>query len=163
MDLIAGILPRKPDGSEYDEGIMAQSMIESDIRELVQWPHANLSSDGELDGAHPRGFGAFARFYRLFVREQQALSMEAAVHRMTGLSAAHMGITDRGRIAEGVAADLVLVDPLTFGDQATPAEPHRTATGVRGVWVNGVLVFDGRRPTGAHPGQVIRRAGTGSR
>lgn len=156
MDLIAGILPRKPDGTEYDEGIMAQSMIESDIRELVQWPHANLSSDGELDGAHPRGFGAFPRFYRLFVREQQALSMEAAVYRMTGLSAAHMGITDRGRIVEGMAADLVLIDPSTFGDQATPAEPHRMATGVRGVWVNGILVFNGR-PTGAHPGQVIRR------
>lgn len=156
MDLIAGILKPKPDGSGYDEGIMAQSMIESDIRDLVRWPQANVSSDGELDGAHPRGFGAFPRFYRLFVREQHALSMEEAVRRMTSLSAAHVGITDRGRIAEGLAADLVLVDTAAFADRATPAEPHLTAVGVKAVWVNGVLAYDGE-PTGAHPGQIIRR------
>lgn len=156
MDLIAGILQPKPDGSSYDEGIMAQSMIESDIRDLIRWPHANLSSDGSPNGAHPRGFGAFPRFYRLFVREQHALSLEEAVRRMTSLSAAHMGIADRGRIAEGLAADLVLVDTAAFGDRATPAEPHLTATGVKAVWVNGVLAYNGN-PTGARPGRVIRR------
>jgi N-acyl-D-amino-acid deacylase len=75
---------------------------------------------------------------------------------MTSLAAAHMGIRDRGRIAVGLAADLVLVDTAAFRDRSTPAEPRATAAGVKAVWVNGVLVYNGS-PTGAYPGRVIRR------
>ncbi|MEO8294661.1 MAG: D-aminoacylase [Gemmatimonadota bacterium] len=156
MDLIAGIEKPKPGGGEWDEGVMATSMSQADLDRIVQWPFANVSSDGGLGGAHPRGFGAFPRFYRLFVREQSVLSLEEAVRHMTSLSASNMGFTDRGRIAPGLVADLVLLDTTNLADRSTQAKPHQVSTGIRGVWVNGVLVYDGK-PTGAYPGRVVRR------
>jgi len=71
------------------------------------------------------------------------------------LAAANVGIPNRGRIAPGFFADLVLLDTMALADRATPANPHLTSTGVRAVWVNGVLVYDGAA-TGAFPGRVIR-------
>jgi N-acyl-D-amino-acid deacylase len=76
---------------------------------------------------------------------------------MTWLAAANVGIPNRGRIAPGFFADLVLLDTAALGDRATPKEPHLTATGVRAVWVNGGLVYNGAT-TGAFPGRVIRRS-----
>jgi N-acyl-D-amino-acid deacylase len=157
MDLIAGIEKPRPGGGEWDEGIMATSMSEADLERLVQWPYANVSSDGGLDGAHPRGFGAFPRYYRLFVRDHQLLSLEEAIRHMTSLSARNMGIGDRGRISVGLAADLVLLDTTSLADRSSQAHPHEVAAGVRDVWVNGTLVYDGK-PTGAYPGRVIRRS-----
>lgn len=80
-----------------------------------------------------------------------------AVHRMSGLSAEHMGIDDRGLVREGMKADLVLFDPETVIDRATPDEPGRLSDGIASVWVNGRQVYDAREATGARPGVVIRR------
>jgi N-acyl-D-amino-acid deacylase len=91
------------------------------------------------------------------MRERHLLSLEEAVRRMTWLAAANVGIPNRGRIAPGFFADLVLLDTAALGDRATPKEPHLTATGVRAVWVNGGLVYNGAT-TGAFPGRVIRRS-----
>lgn len=77
--------------------------------------------------------------------------------RTTSIAAANVGITNRGRIAPGTFADLVLLDTASLADRATPKEPHLTATGVRVVWVNGVVVYNGVA-TGVFPGRVIRRA-----
>ena len=77
--------------------------------------------------------------------------------RTTSLAAANVGITNRGRIAPGMFTDLVLLDTAALADRATPKEPHLTATGVRVMWVNGVLVYNSAA-TGAFPGRVIRRA-----
>ncbi|MEO8200142.1 MAG: amidohydrolase family protein [Gemmatimonadota bacterium] len=156
MSLIAQIEAPRPGGGEWDEGVMATSMSAADMERLVQWPYASVSSDGGLDGAHPRGFGAFPRYYRLFVREGHVLSLEQAIRHMTSLSAHNMGITNRGSIAVGMAADLVLLDTTSLSDRSSQAEPHRVSSGVRGVWVNGILTYNGKT-TGAHPGQVIRR------
>ncbi len=142
------------------ESIIATSMAEDDVVRLLQWPHANVSSDGGLDGAHPRGFGSFTRVLGPWVRAGH-LTLEQAVHRMTGLSAAHMGMADRGVIKPGAYADLVLFDPDRVTDRATPEEPHAVSEGIEAVWVNGVKVLDAGRVTGATPGVVVRRSAIG--
>jgi N-acyl-D-amino-acid deacylase len=85
------------------------------------------------------------------------MPLEEAVRRMTSLAAEHMGIKDRGRITPGVFADLVLFDPATVIDRATPQEPHLTSVGIERVWVNGAEVFAEGKTTGAKPGRVIIR------
>ena len=142
--------------ADADESIIATSMDEGDVVTLLQWEHTNVCSDGGLDGAHPRGFGAFTRVLGPYVRAGH-LELAEAVHKMTGLAADHMGIVDRGVIRPGAYADLVLFDPATVTDRATPAEPHATSFGIRRVWVNGEVVYDDGQVTGARPGQVIRR------
>jgi len=75
----------------------------------------------------------------------------------TSLAAVNVGIHDRGRISVGAYADLVLFDPETIIDRATPAEPHLTSTGVRRVWVNGASVYESEHTTDARPGRVLKR------
>ena len=91
------------------------------------------------------------------VREREDLSLEDAIRKMTSLSAANVGIADRGTIAEGAYADLVLFDPATVSDRATPDDPNAVSVGVVGVWVNGQRVYGLGEPTGNRPGRVLRR------
>jgi N-acyl-D-amino-acid deacylase len=160
MGLIAEALAWEkahPDAKESSESVVATSMSEDDIGKLYAWPHTNVSSDGALDGAHPRGYGAFPRVFARYVREQKAITLEDAVRKMTSLAAAHVGITRRGTIAPGAFADLVLFDPDSIADHATPATPHALSTGIAGVWVNGRAVWHNGTTTGTHAGRVIRR------
>jgi N-acyl-D-aspartate/D-glutamate deacylase len=90
------------------------------------------------------------------VRDEGLLSLEQAVHKMTGLTARHLGVSDRGVIREGAIADLVLFDPATVGDRATADAPDLLATGIVSVWVAGQRVYDNGAATDARPGQVIR-------
>jgi len=143
------------------ESVVATSMVEPDIRRLMAWAHSNICSDGELDGAHPRGFGAFPRVLGKYVRDEGVLTLEDAVRKMTGATAAHLGFERRGTLAPGKVADMLLFDPATIADRATPAEPHLVSVGVRRVWVGGQEVWDGSATTGARPGIVIKRKGTG--
>lgn len=147
--------PGAPQGA--DEGIVARSMDPADVATLLKWPHANVCSDGELDGPHPRGFGSFTRVLARYVRESGDLELEEAVHKMTGLAAAHAGIAHRGVIVPGAYADLVLFDPAVVEDRAAFGSSREPSVGIAGVWVNGVRVWDGSVPTGAHPGRVVRR------
>ena len=151
---------REPESSE---SVVATSMSDADIGTLYAWPHTNVSSDGSLDGAHPRGFGAFTRVLATYVRSSHVITLEDAIRKMTSLSAAHVGIARRGTITPGAYADLVLFDPATVSDHATPAAPHLVSTGIAGVWVNGRAVWRDGKVTGAHPGQVLRRAGSAHR
>lgn len=156
LDMAYG--PDAPD--DVRESIVARSMKEEDIAGLYQWAHTNVSSDGELAGPHPRGYGSFTRVLRTQVREGGMLSLEEAVYRMTGLAAEHMGIVDRGVIREGAWADLVLFDPETVTDHADFESPQLASTGIHGVWVNGVQVWDiDSVVQSAYPGQVLRRGG----
>jgi len=139
------------------ETIIAASMDERDIGRIIAWPFANICTDGELEGKHPRGFGSFTRVLGRYVREQHIVSLSDAVRKMTSLAAANVGLRDRGRIAPGMRADLVLFDPTTVIDRATPADPHALSVGIAKVWVNGVLAYQGGRVTGARAGQVLRR------
>jgi N-acyl-D-aspartate/D-glutamate deacylase len=77
---------------------------------------------------------------------------------MTGLPARRLGLADRGRIHEGLAADVVVFDPATIIDRATFEAPHQFPIGIDAVFVNGDLVVDAGRHTGARPGRILRRA-----
>jgi N-acyl-D-amino-acid deacylase len=139
------------------ESVIGTSMHEDDVARLLAWPHANLATDGELAGAHPRGYGAFTRFLGRYVRDRGLVPLEAAVRKMTALAAAHAGLRDRGTIATGAPADLVLFNPARVRDRATPDDPHALSEGIEAVWVNGVLVYRAGTTTGARPGRVLRR------
>ncbi|HET9227273.1 MAG TPA: D-aminoacylase, partial [Thermoanaerobaculia bacterium] len=145
-------------GKEDVESVIATSMIEGDLEKLLAWPHTNLCTDGQLAGRHPRGFGAFPRFLGRYVRERGVLSLEEAVRRLTLLSAEHMGFADRGRLAPGALADLVLFDPARVIDRATTSDPHALSAGIERVWVNGQSVFERGAATGLKPGRVLKPA-----
>ena len=158
IDLIRDSEAMRKRTGRSSESVIGTSMVEPDVELIMKWPYTNLSTDGSLDGAHPRGYGAFPRFLGRYVRERKVMPLEEAVHRMTSLAAEHMGIKDRGRITPGMFADLVLFDPATVIDRATPAEPHLVSVGIARVWVNGAEVFADGKTTAARPGKVIRRA-----
>ena len=157
IDLIRDSEAMRKRTGHSSESVIGTSMVEPDVELIMKWPYTNLSTDGSLDGAHPRGYGAFTRFLGRYVRERKVMLLEEAVHRMSSLAAEHMGIKDRGRITPGMFADLVLFDPATVLDRATPKEPHLTSVGIEHVWVNGTEVFAEGKTTGAKPGRVIRR------
>ena len=138
------------------ESIIARSMHPDDIATLLSWPHTNVSSDGSLAGRHPRGFGAFTRVLREHVRETGLLSLPDAIRKMTGASAEHVGILERGTIRPGAYADLVLFDPETVADRATPDAANELSVGIDRVLVNGVIVYEDGQVTAARPGLVIR-------
>ena len=140
------------------ESVVAKGMDERDIATIMRWPFTDFCSDGELDGAHPRGYGAFARVLGHYVRDLHVLTLEEAIRRMTSLAARNVGISDRGIIRPGLQADLVLFDPKTIADHATIKEPHALSTGIKTVWVNGGVVFEDGKPTGRHSGRALRRA-----
>jgi N-acyl-D-amino-acid deacylase len=139
------------------ESVIGTSMSDDDVARLLAWPESNVCTDGELAGRHPRGYGAFTRVLGRYVRGRHVLSWPEEVRRMTSLAAAHVGLTDRGVIAPGKLADLVLLDTARVIDRATPTEPHAVSEGIVGTWVNGVRVWDAGRPTGAYPGRAVRR------
>lgn len=140
---------------ENIESVIGESMNEKDVIALMRWEHANICSDGSSNG-HPRGRGTFPRVLGHYVRERKVMTLEEGVHKMTGLAAKHLGITDRGTLTAGNAADLVLFDPQTIIDRATLQNPKALAAGIIKVWVNGELVFQDRRTTGVKPGRVLR-------
>lgn len=107
-------------------------------------------------GGHPRSFGAFPRAYRRYVRELKALSVEAMVHKMTGMPARMLRLEDRGVLAPGKLASVVVFDPERFSDEATWLEPQRYAVGVQHLMVNGVLTVDGGQATQALAGRVLQ-------
>jgi len=119
-----------------------------------------VASDGGVNSQHPRvGAGTFTRVLGVYVREKQWLTLPEAIHKMTSLPAQRLGWKDRGTLRKGSVADLVLFDPATVIDNSTFANPAALSTGIEKVFVNGVLVWDSGKPTGAHPGIVIGRKG----
>ena len=107
---------------------------------------------------HPRFYGTYPRVLGRYVRERPAvLSLESAVHKMTGLPARRLGLSDRGQLMEGLAADLVVFDPDTVTDNATYDDPQQYPDGIPFVLVAGAAVIDHGRHTGARPGRVLRR------
>jgi N-acyl-D-amino-acid deacylase len=141
-------------------GIIGTSMDERDLEAFVAHPQVLICSDGEIDGRHPRGFGTFPRVFARYVRERKVLSMEEAIAKMTGRSAAQAGLGDRGVIGVGRKADLTLFDPATIADRATKQDPTLFSVGVRYVLVNGQIVLDDGAMTGARPGRGLRRTNT---
>ena len=142
------------------EGVIARGMDERDIERFYRWPYSSVSSDGELAGAHPRGFGSFPRVLGEYTRQRKVLKLEDAIRKMTSLPAASLGI-DRGTLELGAVADLVLLDPATVADRATLKAPHALSVGIKTVWVGGEVVYADAKATGATPGRVLRRIESG--
>jgi N-acyl-D-amino-acid deacylase len=138
--------------------VVCTSMVDEDIRAFYQWPWTMVSSDGGIGMRHPRGAGTFPRVLGRFVRERKWLTLEEAIRKMTSLPASRLKLADRGTLRKGAWADLVLFDPATVIDRSTFDDPFILSTGIRNVWVNGALVWDEPKATGARPGQVITPA-----
>ena len=143
---------------EMGDMMIGTSMRDDDIAAFIAWPHTNICTDGSLRDRHPRGAGSFPRVLARYVREQGVLSLESAIHHMTGLSAQHMGFVERGIIAPGMMADLVLFNPNTVRDRATTSEPFASSKGIHSVWVAGERVLHEGGVSKTFPGRVIRRA-----
>jgi N-acyl-D-aspartate/D-glutamate deacylase len=141
--------------------VSPRSMNEEQKYKIYRQPWSSISSDGaptnpQKDAhVHPRNFGTFARIYAKYVRTDHILTLEDAVRKMTSLPSNLLGLSDRGLIAVGMAADVVVFDPARIQDTATFAKPAVYATGVDAVFVNGVLAIDHGQATGATAGQVL--------
>jgi N-acyl-D-amino-acid deacylase len=143
-------------------------MSEENVRKEVVLPWVSFGSDEGaytasgvflLSNAHPRAYGNFARFLGTYVRDERLVPLQAAVHRLSALPAENLRLHDRGHLAPGYFADIVIFDPATIRATATFEHPAQYATGVRDVFVNGVAVLSGGEPTGATPGRVVRGPG----
>jgi N-acyl-D-amino-acid deacylase len=143
--------------------VVNHAMAPDDVRAVLAHPATSVASDGwELRPAgsgkpHPRSFGTFTRVLGRHVRDGD-LALAAAVHKMTGLPAARLGMADRGVLAPGAAADIAVFDPDAVADRSTYDDPWQLSTGVRDVFVAGEPVLADGVPTGARPGRVLRRS-----
>ena len=140
-------------------GAIYFAMSEEDVGRIVRHPLSMIGSDGLAHDAHPhpRLWGTFPRVLGRYVREQKLLTLEAAVHKMTGLSAARFGLDRRGLIAPGFHADLVTFDAGKVLDRATYRQPQEPPEGVQAVYVNGRAACEDGRMTGIRAGHVLRR------
>jgi N-acyl-D-amino-acid deacylase len=141
-------------------GAVYHGMYEEDVRTILAHPLTMVGSDGlPVDPLpHPRLWGAFPRVLGHYSRALGLFSLAEAVRKMTRLSADRFGLGDRGRIAVGAAADLVLFDPLQIRDAATFAQPQQLAEGIDSVWVNGVLSYTQKQLTGERAGKFLPRS-----
>lgn len=143
---------------------MPQSMSEANKIKAMREEFTSFDTDagpmppGQRRG-HPRGYGSFPRLLARYVRELGVLSLEGMIHRMTAVAANEILAFDRGRLAPGLAADVVVFDPATVRDRSTFAEPTLLSEGIRYVVVNGSVVLDEGRYTGSRPGRVLRGPG----
>lgn len=149
-------------------GTVRFTMSEENIRKKIALPWVSLCSDsGSIapeppftnSQPHPRAYGSFARLLGKYVREEKIITLEDAVYRMTGLPASNLKLKERGKLATGYFADVVVFNPDTVSDQATFQNPHQLATGVRHVFVNGGQVLKNGQHTGATPGRFVKGPG----
>ncbi len=138
---------------------------EGDVKRIMAHPMTMIASDGRLtrpgEGVpHPRAYGTFPRVLGHYVRDEHVLTLEQAVNKMTGMSAARLGLKDHGCLQVGCAADLAIFDAAKVRDVGTFEDPHHYPEGIPFVIVNGVPVVDGGKFTAARPGRVLRRART---
>lgn len=143
--------------------IVSFAMSEPDLRAFMAQPWTMTSTDGSLISPkqgipHPRAYGTFPRKLRRYVLDDAVISLEQAVHSMTGLTASIMRLRDRGAIRVGARADLVVFDAATIRDNATYSQPRQLSSGVNFVVVNGVVAVSAGRITEARAGQVVSRS-----
>ena len=149
--------------AKFEVFAMPQSMSEANKMKAMREEFTSFDTDAGPAATgfavHPRGFGAFPRVFARYVRDLGVLSLEAAVQRASAGPANEIMAYDRGRIAIGLAADLVVFDPATIRDRATFAEPMVASEGISQVLVNGQVVLENGKYTGAKPGRVLRGPG----
>jgi N-acyl-D-amino-acid deacylase len=149
-------------------GTVRFTMSEDNIRKKIALPWVSLCSDsGSIapeapftnSQPHPRAYGSFARLLGKYVREEQVIPLEDAIHRMTGLPAANLKLDQRGLLTPGYYADVVIFNPDTIIDNATFEDPHQLASGMVHVFVNGGQVLEDGEHTGAKPGRFVKGPG----
>jgi len=152
--------------TEIKVSIIHSSMNEENLRRVLCHPAVMIGSDGSAllpkgplgqGKAHPRSYGTFPRVLGKYVREEKVLSLAEAVHKMSGLPAERLGLSDRGRLVRGMKADLVLFNADTVRDRATFTRPYQYPTGIEYVFVNGQAVVTPEGHTGALPGRILER------
>jgi N-acyl-D-amino-acid deacylase len=136
-------------------------MWEQDVKTIMQYPYNMFASDASIrifgkGVPHPRGYGTNARILGRYVREQRLFSLEEAIRRMTSLPAMKFHLKNRGLLLEGMYADIVLFDPATVSDLSTYTKPHAYSKGFNTVIVNGQIVVENSKHTGARPGKALR-------
>jgi N-acyl-D-aspartate/D-glutamate deacylase len=174
LDEIAAELGKDPKDvimdiiQEGGAGFVSHLTDEEDLRLAMQQPWVAFGTDGRAaapDGPlsaglpHPRAYGTYPKILGRYVRELGVISLEEAIRKSTSLAAESIGVEDRGTLAEGLYADIVVFDPETIIDNATYEEPHQHSTGVEYVLVNGEVVLDEGEITDARPGMVVRGPG----
>ncbi len=151
-----------------DIGAIFFLMSEENVEKKVKLPYMSFGSDAGsyaaegntlLSGTHPRAYGNFARVIAKYVMEHQLIPLEEAIYKMSALPAQKLKIKDRGRLAPGYYADVLIFDPTQVNDPATFEKPHQYATGMEHVFVNGEQVLRNGEHTGAMPGMVVRGPG----
>jgi N-acyl-D-amino-acid deacylase len=144
--------------------VVVESIAEDDVRDFIRAPEVMVGSDGNsvapsgITGQgkpHPRFYGTFSRVLGRYVREEGLIPLETAIAKMTGRSAAALGLPDRGLLREGFRADITVFDPATVAERATYADPNQFAVGIEAVLVNGVPVLDHSAHSGATPGAML--------
>ena len=139
---------------------------EEDMQFALRQPWCSVGSDGSAyatsgplkrGNPHPRNFGTFPRVLGVYVREQHLLTLEDAIRKMTSLSAAKIGLKDRGTLRAGAYADITVFDEARVIDRSTYTEPYRYSEGIEYVVVNGQVVLDRGTHTGARPGKALRQ------
>lgn len=165
-DTLVDIL-READGPV---AVLCSLTSEEGLRRALQAPWISIGSGGAAgsdpsDGEAPRphGYGAFARVLGKYVREEGVLDLEEAIHKMTGMNAAKLGLRDRGLLQVGMKADVTVFDAERVAGPATFLEPRRLAEGIEYVIVNGTLVIEAGRPLDARPGKVLDGPGKANR
>lgn len=143
-----------------DASVASFNMKDEDIERFMREPWVMTGSDGSA--GHPRKYGTFPRILGLYVRHKHVLTLEQAVHRSSALPAKALGIPQRGTVARGNFADLVVFDPATIIDRSTYEEPTKLATGVQWVLVNGVVAVEKGEGTGTLAGRALRHTVTKS-
>ena len=160
MDLVIA------DGSRV--GTVYFLMSEENIKKQIALPYMSFGSDASSQApegvflnssAHPRTYGNFSRLLGKYVRDEQIISIEEAVRKLTSLPASNLKIKKRGSLSKGYFADLAIFNPETIQDHATFSEPHQLSTGMIHVFVNGEQVLKNGKHTGATPGRVVRGPG----
>ena len=156
------------DGSRV--GTIYFLMDEANVKRQTALPWMAFGSDEDASApegvflgssSHPRAFGNVARLLGHYVRDEKTTTLADAIRRLTSFPTTNLGIKDRGLLKPGYFADVVLFDPKTIADHATYAKPKQYATGVSAVFVNGVQVLDGGKPTGKPAGRFVKGPGTG--
>jgi N-acyl-D-amino-acid deacylase len=166
LDALLEIVSREP-----GRGVAYFMMDEANVELGLQQPWVSIGSDAAAhqaippftdESAHPRTYGTFARLLGHYCRDRELFSLAEAVRRMSSLPADNLRLVDRGRLAPGSFADIAVFDASTIADHATYDDPHRYATGVRHVLVNGQLAVRDGEITAARPGRRLRRGNSRS-
>jgi dihydroorotase/N-acyl-D-amino-acid deacylase len=160
IDTICDFLIKDHAGS----GVAVFGMQEPDVRLILQQPWVSVDNDASgtspegllsMDHTHPRGYGAFPRILRKYVREEHLLGLPDAIRKFSALPAQREHLVDRGVLKRGMWADVVIFDPDMIHDVATYEDSNRLSVGMQYVIVNGVAVIDQGKMTGALPGRVL--------